>query len=418
MINRSFIWLVIVSMFCVLLTASVSASDPIHLVYWTMASADKWEEEFLANIEAKYNIKVELVQLATNQAGYYDKLKVAISTGVGPDIFYVTGLQLPEFADIALDLAPYIARDIDTRRLFMRTIDGARYPFNGSAVWAMPINYVVSVLFYNKALFADSGVEPPTSDWTWDYLRVISQKLTRQLSADPTDKIYGYSILNKYWLDMQPAILSNGGAILNAAHDASAINNPVAADTLQFFRDMVASGTTARPGMRNVGAAFLDSGRVAMTIHGTYQSQYWLDNGINFGIAMLPKGTQRRVVYGASDMLAISAFSKNSEAAWLVLKESTLGRPPEFYVAKGWFPVEARLAASKDISEGMTAKGLDYQVIMESVNYMENTASLNWTNWVNAIRPLFDQVLDGKLAAKSAVEQAETIMNNHIRQVK
>ncbi|HHT27054.1 MAG TPA: sugar ABC transporter substrate-binding protein [Firmicutes bacterium] len=415
MIKRNFIWLVIASLLCVF-APSMSAADQIHLTYWTMASADQWEQEFLDYIEAKHGIKVELVRMATNQAGYYDKLKVAITTGVGPDIFYVTGLQLPEFAGIAADLAPYIDRDIDTQRLFMRTIDGARYPVDGPAVWAMPINYVVSVLFYNKDLFADAGVAAPTSDWTWEYLQAISQKLTRQLSADPTDKIYGFSINNKYWLDMQPAILSNGGTILNAAHNASAINNPAAADTLQFFRDMVAAGTTARPGMRNVGAAFLDSGRVAMNIHGSYQSQYWLDNGINFGIAMLPQGTRRRVVYGASDMLAISAFSQNPEAAWLVLMESAMGRPPEFFVAKGWFPVEARLAASKAISEGMTAKGLDYRVIMESVNYMENTASLNWTNWVTAIRPLFDQVLDGKLAAKSAVEQAELIMNNHINQ--
>jgi multiple sugar transport system substrate-binding protein len=297
----------------------------------------------------------------------------------------------------------------------MRTIDSARYPVNGSSVWAMPINYVVSVLFYNKALFADAGIAVPNSSWTWDTLREMSQKLTRQISADPTDKIYGFAINNKYWLDMQPAILSNGGAILNLEHTASAINNAAAANTLEFFRDMVASGTTARPGMRNVGAAFLDSGRVAMTIHGTYQSQYWRDKNIDYGFTILPKGSERRVVYGASDMLAMSASTKDPEAAWQVLKESAMGRTPEFFVNKGWFPIEAKLATSKLLGDGMQAKGLDYRVVMESVNYMENTSSLNWTNWVTAIRPLFDQVLDGKLAAKSAVEQAEVIMNSHIK---
>ena len=44
-------------------------------------------------------------------------------------------------------------------------------------------------IVYNKTLFKEAGVAPPTPDWTWDDFRAAAKKLT-----DPSKKQYGWLI--------------------------------------------------------------------------------------------------------------------------------------------------------------------------------------------------------------------------------
>src|SRR5690606_31558560 len=50
--------------------------------------------------------------------------------------------------------------------------DGAQY--------GVPTSFSNVVLFYNKDLFEEAGVDTPTNDWTWDDVRTAAEALTDQ----------------------------------------------------------------------------------------------------------------------------------------------------------------------------------------------------------------------------------------------
>jgi multiple sugar transport system substrate-binding protein len=58
----------------------------------------------------------------------------------------------------------------------------------GGHIWGMPKDYVTQGIYYNKKMFADAGVEPPTADWTWDDMIAKAKALT---SGEGMDKIFG-----------------------------------------------------------------------------------------------------------------------------------------------------------------------------------------------------------------------------------
>lgn len=210
---------------------------------------------------------------------------------------------------------------------------------------------------------------------------------------------------------MSLAIIHCDGLVLNPEHSAGAINNPIALETLKFLANMVAEDIMARPKTPGMAVPFLATNKVGMFTVGSYVAKQYVAQGVDFGIALLPKGKDRRVVYGASDVIAMSATVKNPEAGWALLREYAVGRPPEYYAKAGWFPIEQRLATSKVIMDAMSKNKIDYPVIIESVNYMENNASANWTNWINATRPIIDKALYGQISPEDALLQAEAEIN-------
>ncbi len=59
----------------------------------------------------------------------------------------------------------------------------------GDKVIGVPALVDNLAIVYNRTLFAEAGVEPPTPQWTWDDFRSAAAKLT-----DPSNGRYGFSI--------------------------------------------------------------------------------------------------------------------------------------------------------------------------------------------------------------------------------
>lgn len=339
----------------------------------------------------------------------FDKVKVSTTAGSGPDVYLLTTLNIPEFAaeHFAADLEPFLTQDqaqINPETVFMPTIYGARYPADSRHVYAVPINYVTSLLYYNPNLFADAGVAAPNDDWTWETFAAAAKKLTHSGSGNAADTVYGFSMGTSNYEDVQPAILSNGGTFLNAAHTGAAVDNPIAAQTVGFFADLIKGGYATLSGTK----PFME-GKAAMTIDGS-----WAIGGMGkspYQVALLPKGSARRALYGASDMLAMSTKAKDPAAAWQLLKANMLDRGAAFYIESGWFPVSTGIVHS---AEWQMSK-YNNPVFFKASAYMTNTASLNWYQWIGAVAPVFQAALQSKISPQEAVKKAQTLIDAAIK---
>lgn len=105
------------------------------------------------------------------EAAYNNKLKVAISTGETPNIFYYPAIAgLTEWAQsgVLLDLTEALEADTKWKDTFL---DGAldTYRLDGygvEGIYALPNELNVDGVFYNKALFKKAGITevPETMD--------------------------------------------------------------------------------------------------------------------------------------------------------------------------------------------------------------------------------------------------------------
>jgi raffinose/stachyose/melibiose transport system substrate-binding protein len=142
-----------------------NTSSPVHLTMWTIAvEADATHNAF-ANAVAAYNDAHQDVQIDISyipDPSYKTQLEVAIGAGDTPDIFQTWGggtLQSQVEAGVVREIEALSGETGDTFRsitLGPSTFEGKHY--------AVPVDLVFVYLWYNKDLFAQTGVELPT---TW-----------------------------------------------------------------------------------------------------------------------------------------------------------------------------------------------------------------------------------------------------------
>ena len=134
----------------------------------------------MKDFEEKHpNIKVKHEVIADQ---YMDVVKTRLIGGEGPDVFYLDAVEAPALIETGVvePLNEYVKDDFDLEDFEKPLIEAFQ---KDGTYYGFPKGYSTLALFYNKKMFADAGVEVPT---TWDELREVSKKLT-----DGTN-VYGF----------------------------------------------------------------------------------------------------------------------------------------------------------------------------------------------------------------------------------
>ncbi|HEX2184327.1 MAG TPA: extracellular solute-binding protein, partial [Chloroflexota bacterium] len=121
----------------------------------------KWFEE------ANPGTKVDLV-LPPGEGTYEAKMIAMFAGGTYPDVFHLHFTRIREFW--AKNLLAPLDQYIKTARTPIDDfIPGVMVPFKiRGQTWGLPRDNATGVMYYNKELFAASGVKEPDAEWQWD----------------------------------------------------------------------------------------------------------------------------------------------------------------------------------------------------------------------------------------------------------
>jgi raffinose/stachyose/melibiose transport system substrate-binding protein len=151
------------------------SNDKVKITFMSRDSGDTpmakvYEEQLAAFQKENPNIVVQNDSIYEESA-YNNKLKVEISTGVTPSIFYYPAIAgLTEWAKngVIMDLSPALDANPEWKDSFL---DGALDTYRLDAydvkgIYAIPNESNVDAIFYNKALFKKAGITalPTTMD--------------------------------------------------------------------------------------------------------------------------------------------------------------------------------------------------------------------------------------------------------------
>jgi multiple sugar transport system substrate-binding protein len=342
---------------------------------------------------------------------YWQKIQTMYASGNPPDVFDMSIAYTWDFANkgSVLDMESYVSKNID--QYYRKAIDMERYPDINGHVFAMPYQWVASLLFYNKDLFDAAGIAYPTPDWDYETLIATAKQLTKEGQ-------YGF-FANGAHTFMDSMIKAYGGMVLSQDFKQVKLDDPIDIQVIQKVVDMIQKDKSAPvaasyEALLASGGDMFRSGKIAMTIDGSYMIDSFKAAPFKWDATMVPKGPVKRSVYGGPDGMSIAKTTKHPAEAWKFVQFMTgPDRPKETWIPGG-VPITKSVATGKDWYD-MHAKWLsDPKVLLDSGNYLDGADfSTKWLEWrintMNAeLAPAFvgqKSVVDAVAAAKAAVEK-------------
>ncbi|TBL81854.1 extracellular solute-binding protein [Paenibacillus thalictri] len=261
------------------------------------------------------NIKIELDSLNTDQQKL--KLKTQAASKEVPDITIVNpAAQMKPFVDANL-LAPLndILDQNGLKATFQKGLLDA-YTFNNN-VYALPDGNNIAVVFYNKELFSQAGVEiPKTFDELLDVTKKLKAKNITPFAIGEKDTWTGS------FLFMNMLLRTNGGPgfLKDVLDKKKTFGDQPFLDAVAKFQDLVQAGAFQEGATSfdyNAGESLFKSGKTAMYFMGTWATGGIDDSSVKdkVGVFKFPtidgKGNVDQYMLAPGSAFAVSAGSKH-----------------------------------------------------------------------------------------------------------
>lgn len=199
----------------------------------------------------------------------------------------------------------------------------------GGKTWGIPFQRSTIVMYYNKDLFKEAGLNPDAPPATWDELVTQAKKLTKTDSSGQV-KQWGLEIPSggsfAYWL-FQALTTPNDAMLMNADGNKVNLDKPAVIEALQFWHDLAYKDKVMPTGTIDWGTTPKDFlvGKTAMMWTTTGNLTNVRKNAkFDFGVAPMPKAKRGGSPTGGGNFyLFESATPAQRDAAYKFVKWMT-----------------------------------------------------------------------------------------------
>jgi multiple sugar transport system substrate-binding protein len=312
---------------------SDSGSDTT-LTYWAsnQGTSLQNDKEVLTPVLKKFTketgIKVKLQVIGWNDL--QTKIQTAVTSGQGPDVVNIgntwgTWLQS---TGAFLELNDENAKKIGGLDKFVKTaLDAGGAP--GKTPTSVPLYGLAYGLYYNKAMFQDAGLTPPT---TWEELVTDAQKLTK-----PDGSQWGISLAAaSYTENVHFAFLTaaqNGAEFYNSKGKPTFTSDAITSGLKRYLdlmqTDKVVNPSNAQYDNGAQAVADFATGKAAMVLSQSNAGASIKSNGMAddaYGVVTLPAPEDAKAqisTFPAGINLSVFNYTKNKDAALKFVKYMT-----------------------------------------------------------------------------------------------
>jgi multiple sugar transport system substrate-binding protein len=306
---------------------SGSSGAPIELTMWhgygkviDNQGQTNYEAKSLTQLVDQYNAMNTGVHVTLDYIGSNDhaleKLTVALNAGEQPDITYQYGTSMPQLATApgimnltdSVQDPSYNWNDFSAGARAAATVNGQ--------VLGIPALIDNLAIVYNKDLFQQAGIAPPTAKWTWDDFRAAAQALT-----NASKQQYGFAFPidaseDTVW-HYDAMLWEGGGDILNADNTQAAFNSDAGVQALTTLQQMAVTDKSVYLDQQNTGKIeqLFNAGNIGMLVTGPWDLSSFPD--VNYGVQIMPSypGGSHATIAGP-DMWVLFDNNGHGEAAW------------------------------------------------------------------------------------------------------
>ena len=185
--------------------------------------------------------------------------------------------------------------------------------------WGIPFQRSTIVLYYNKEMFKDAGLDPNKAPATWKEMAEYAQKLTKR---DASGKVTQWGVQIPatgfpYWL-FQALTTENDVRLMNAAGTETYYDKPAVVEALQYWMDLTTKYKVHPEGIVDWGTTPKDffERKVAIIWTTTGNLTNIKNNAkFDFGVAMLPANKRRGSPTGGGNFYLFKQAKPEQQAA-------------------------------------------------------------------------------------------------------
>lgn len=389
-------------------TSGTTKDEKVEITYgfWDKKQVPAVEEIIKLFNEKNPNIKVKTELTPYGQ--YFQKLETAATGGALPDVMWMNGAHVEQYAEgkVILPLSDFAKEDnynLDNypeSLIDLYTVDGKLY--------GIPKDFDTTGLWYNKKIFDEAGVPYPDETWDWAKLKEVATKLTNK------DKgIWGYAALMGNQGGYYDFIWQNGGYIISEDGKSVGFDQPEAIEALKFNISFIKEGLSPTQAQMTETAAseLFASGKVAMMFDGPWMVPEYKQNP-DLDVAVVPKGKQRAVaIHGLSNVIA--ANTKHKDAAWKFVQFLGSKEAAEVFAKTGTvIPAyngtqEAWIQAVPTLNLQAYIDGVEYSVPLPSV---KSTGEI-WQYEIDVLKKAWSEEESVEDAVKELTKKANEALS-------
>jgi multiple sugar transport system substrate-binding protein len=285
------------------------------------------------SIEAEWDgVDLEYEPGGTETAAYQDALRTEIAGGTAPDVFWIPGTDIADFANrgLIMDLRE-LAEGSDAYAgddayyegpMELLTYD-PESGSSGSSLWGLPRDVSTFGLYLNLDLINEAGAPDPreldeAGDWNWDTFREVGEAV-----SGLGDEIYGFG-MNNWWANPGIWINSAGGSFFDEDRTACAMDSDEAILGLEFMTALyqddlaVPYGEDSQPPFQ--------AGQVGMQLTGRWSTPaYRTIEDFEWDVVNIPAGPDGAVNWTFWGAYVVNANTDHPEEAFELLTRLTDG---------------------------------------------------------------------------------------------
>ncbi len=347
-----------------------TAAQPVQIEIWHSEPAAN--EDTLKGLIDRFNASQDGVRVQPVYQGNPDDVMAKVMASRGSDqvpaIVFTTepfvqslidsGMVVPvqDFVDSEhVDLS-----DLDERAVQSYTVEGR--------LWGMPFCVDIPLLYYNKVVFREVGLDPEKPPQTLEELQQYSRAILRRDAAGNVQRS-GVSLAVTLWMEQ---VFAQQGDLLvdeNNGHDGRAtkvlFDNETGRRFFQWWHDMVDEGLATNVGRNPSGAdnyLAVATNRTAMTfgfagaLRSVVSALEKGTQGLEVGVGAVPgfaDGTGSTLLLGHGLWIMKARPAPEQQAAWRFIR--WLMQPQQqadWFAGSGQLPVSrssVELAAARDV---------------------------------------------------------------------
>ncbi|MDI6098848.1 sugar ABC transporter substrate-binding protein [Actinoplanes sp. NEAU-A12] len=300
-------------------TAPVTAEgvdDGAELTLWTRAPLELQAKALVEAYNTSHKNQVKLTIVPNDD--YVAKVGAAAGSKNLPDLFAADIVYVPNFTEAGLfsDISEHIGKlpyadKINKGHVTAGTYEGKKY--------VLPFVLDLSVMFWNKALYKEAGLDPEKGPATLDEFKSQAQAVQRLGKPGTYGTYFGGNCGGCNVFTWFPMMWASGADVMDAEGKESLLDGPAAQRVYSTWRELQAAGAIAPGSKDETGATWVaafQEGKIGVMPYPATLLPTAAKT-VDVGVAPIPgatAGTGSTFVGG--DGIGISKDSKKHPQAW------------------------------------------------------------------------------------------------------
>jgi multiple sugar transport system substrate-binding protein len=293
--------------------APEGSDDGSQLTLWTRAPLEKQAKLLVEAYNKTHKNQVTLTVVPNDD--YVAKVGAAAGSHGLPDLFAADIVYVPNwvkqglFQDISANVDGLSFKDsINKGHLAAGTLDGKKY--------VLPFVLDLSMLFWNKALFKEAGLDPDKAPATLEEYAAAAKKIQALNKKDVYGTATGLNCGGCLVFTWFPSIWAGGGQVMSDDGTKAQFTSEPSKKVLDTWQDLWKSGAVLPSSKDEAGptwTAGFTAGKVGLMF---YPATLLSSTKFDVGVSGIPGPGGGASTFVGGDGIGISKDSKKAAQAW------------------------------------------------------------------------------------------------------